>query len=84
MQAIVPTPQKRTLAAAPAEELPFMTPKKVQPKLARFFSPSPSDTDMQIAQVQAVDSKWTRMEHRKRREAQEAEVQDLKKDLGRL
>ena len=28
MQAIVPTPQKRTLAAAPAEELPFMTPKE--------------------------------------------------------
>ena len=84
MQAIVPTPQKRTLAAAPAEELPFMTPKKVQPKLARFFSPSPRDADMEFVQVQAVNSKWTRMEHRTRGAEREAEVKSLNKDLRRL
>ena len=58
--------------------------QKVQPKLARFFSPSPKAEDMELVQVQAVDSRWTPKAARGKQavEALAVQVEAEKQSLG--
>ena len=62
---ILQTP-KRTTGTESAGELELMNSAgwKVQPKLARFFSTSPKAADMELVQVQAPSSRWTKVQHK--------------------